>query len=125
MNCFAISFFHLIYQTSITGLYIYFKWLHSFFGNPLQRSCLENPRDGGARLAAVYGAARSWTRLKQLSSSSSSSNILLHSYINTFLINALQQQTQVFVLLLCYYKQCFSERHFEHVLFCLSMAIFF
>ena len=42
-------------------------------GNPLQCSCLENPRDGGAWWASVYGVARSQTRLKQLSSSSSSS----------------------------------------------------
>ena len=43
-------------------------------GNPLQCSCLENPRDGGAWWAAVYGVAQSRTRLKkQLSSSSSSS----------------------------------------------------
>ena len=41
-------------------------------GNPLQYSCLENPRDGGAWWAVVYGVAQSWTRLKQLSSSSSS-----------------------------------------------------
>ena len=41
-------------------------------GTPLQYSCLENPRDGGAWWAAVYGVAQSWTRLKQLSSSSSS-----------------------------------------------------
>ena len=40
-------------------------------GNPLQCSCLENPRDGGAWWAAVYGVTQSWTRLKQLSSSSS------------------------------------------------------
>ena len=33
-------------------------------GNPLQYSCLENPRDGGAWWAAVYGVAQSWTRLK-------------------------------------------------------------
>ena len=33
-------------------------------GNPLQCSCLENPRDGGAWRAAVYGVAQSWTRLK-------------------------------------------------------------
>ena len=33
-------------------------------GNPLQCSCLENPRDGGAWWAAVYGVAQSWTRLK-------------------------------------------------------------
>ena len=41
-------------------------------GNLLQCSCLENPRDGGVWWAAVYGVAQSWTRLKQLSSSSSS-----------------------------------------------------
>ena len=40
-------------------------------GNPLQCSCLENPRDGWAWWAAVYGVAQSRTRLKQLSSSSS------------------------------------------------------
>ena len=41
-------------------------------GHPLQCSCLENPRDGGAWWAAVYGVAQSRTRLKRLSSSSSS-----------------------------------------------------
>ena len=40
-------------------------------GNPLQCSCLENPRDVGAWWAAVCGAAQSQTRLKHLSSSSS------------------------------------------------------
>ena len=40
-------------------------------GNPLQCSCLENPRDGGAWWAAVYGIAQSRIRLKRLSSSSS------------------------------------------------------
>ena len=38
-------------------------------GNPLQCSCLENPRDWGAWWAAVYGVAQSWTQLKRLSSS--------------------------------------------------------
>ena len=61
------------------------EWLHFHFslscigeenGNPLQCSCLENPRDGGAWWAAVYGVAQSWTRLKRLSSSNSSSSIL-------------------------------------------------
>ena len=42
-------------------------------GNPLQCSCLENTRDGGAWWAAVYGVSRRRTRLKQFSSSSSSS----------------------------------------------------
>ena len=42
-------------------------------GNPLQYSCLENPRDGGAWWAAVYGVAQSWTRLKWLSFSTGTS----------------------------------------------------
>ena len=41
----------------------------------LQCSCLENPRDGGASRADVYGVTQSQTRLKQLSSSSSSSTV--------------------------------------------------
>ena len=41
-------------------------------GNPPQCSCLENPRDRGAWWAAIYGVAQSRTRLKRLSSSSSS-----------------------------------------------------
>ena len=61
------------------------EWLHFHFslscigeenGNPLQRSCLENPREGGAWWAAVYGVAQSRTWLKQLSSSSSSSSCI-------------------------------------------------
>ena len=35
-------------------------------GNPLQCSCLENPRDGGAWWAAVYGVTQSRTQLKRL-----------------------------------------------------------
>ena len=42
-------------------------------GNPLQRSCLENPRDRGAWWADIYGVAQSRTRLKLFSSSSSNS----------------------------------------------------
>ena len=44
-------------------------------GNPLQCSCLENPRDEGAWWAAVYGVTQSRTRLKRLSSSSSSNKL--------------------------------------------------
>ena len=56
-------------------------WTHCHFslsctgegnGNPLQCSCLENPRDGGAWWADVYGVTQSRTWLKRLSSSSSS-----------------------------------------------------
>ena len=49
-------------------------------GNPLQCSCLENPRDGGAWWAAVYGFAQSRTWLKQLSSSNTCS--WLFTYIS-------------------------------------------
>ena len=45
-------------------------------GNPLQCFCLENPRDGGAWWAAVSGVAQGRTRLKRLSSSSSSSELM-------------------------------------------------
>ena len=44
-------------------------------GDPLQCSCLENPRDGGAWWAPIYGVAQSWTRLKRLSSSSSTTEL--------------------------------------------------
>ena len=47
-------------------------------GSPLQCSCLENPRDGGAWWAAVCGVAQSRTRLKRLSSSGGSSAIFGH-----------------------------------------------
>ena len=65
------------------------EWLHFHFslscigegnGNPLQRSCLENPRDGGAWWAAVYGVAQSRTRLKRLSSSSLQTDSLTPLY---------------------------------------------
>ena len=49
-------------------------------GNPLRCFCLENPRDGGAWWAAVYGVEQSWTRLKWLSSSSSSSTFNLRDF---------------------------------------------
>ena len=66
------------------------EWLHSPFslsfigegnGNPLQCSCLENPGDGGAWWAAVYGVAQSRTRLKQLSSSSLEEGMAFRSSI--------------------------------------------
>ena len=62
------------------------EWLHFHFslsftgegnGNPLQCSCLESTRDGGAWWAAIYGVTQSWTRLKQLNSSSSIWSIIM------------------------------------------------
>ena len=75
------------------------QWLHFHFslscigegnGNPLQCPCLENPRDWGAWWTAFYGHAQSRTRLKQLSSSSSSKvNVKLE--MNNFLIKYLTE----------------------------------
>ena len=48
-------------------------------GNPLQCSCLENPRDGEAWWAAIYGVAQSQTRLKWLSSSKLLLGVCIHS----------------------------------------------
>ena len=63
-------------MTNIFGRIFFFQFLFnkSFIytegnGNPLQYSCLENPRDGGAWWTAVYWVAQSRTRLKRLSSS--------------------------------------------------------
>ena len=53
-------------------------------GNPLRCSCLENPRDGEAWWAAVYGVAQSRTRLKRLSSSSSRAVLNLHGSVRAF-----------------------------------------
>ena len=75
---------YLSRETGMSGNVVGRKRLHFHFslscigegnGNPLQCSCLENPRDGGAWWGAVYGIAQSRTRLKQLSSSSSSTVI--------------------------------------------------
>ena len=46
-------------------------------GNPLRCSCLENPRDGGAWWETVYGVTQSRTRLKRVSSSSSSNKVAM------------------------------------------------
>ena len=50
--------------------------------NPLQCSCLENPRDGGAWWAAVYGVTQSRTRLKRLSSSRQHIKKQRHYFVN-------------------------------------------
>ena len=65
-----------IYNSCASGLHSYFSLscIGKGNGNPLQCSCLENPRDRGAWYAAVYWVAQSRTQLKRLSSSSSSSS---------------------------------------------------
>ena len=54
-------------------------------GIPLHCSCLENPRDRGAWWAAIYGVAQSLTRLKRLSSSSSSMMLALRFLLMLFM----------------------------------------
>ena len=58
-----------LYTTARLHFHFSLSWVGEGNGNPLQCSCLENPRDGGAWWAAIYGVAQSQTWLKQLSSS--------------------------------------------------------
>ena len=67
-------------------------------GNPFQRSCLENPRDGEAWWAAVYGVAQSQTRLKWLSSECVCTFLKKHLSLTPFL----PKQSQ------CYAHNCHS-----------------
>ena len=64
-------------------------------GNPLQCSCLENPRDGGAWWAAAYGVMQSRTLLKRLSSSSSSTNTPWIDQTNLFSLTDPQLQCRI------------------------------
>ena len=67
-------FFFQTFSTNFVSDICFRNYIHWIFregnGNPLQYSCLENPRDGGAWWAAVYGVTQSQTRLQQCSSSS-------------------------------------------------------
>ena len=64
------------WATSLS-LFTFMNWRRKW--QPIQCSCLENPRDRGAWWAAVYGVAQSRTRLKRLSSSSSIHLLLLRA----------------------------------------------
>ena len=75
-------------------------------GNPLQCSCLGNPRDGGAWWAAVYGVAQSWTRLKWLS-----------CYFSLHKVHC--------DLLACLYKTIVSFRHLLYILHFLMLTLLF
>ena len=71
-NCLIFSICFKIHSESDTTEQLHFYFSLSCIGegngNPLQCSCLENPRDGGAWWAAVYGVTQSQTWLKWLSS---------------------------------------------------------
>ena len=93
-------------EESDTTERLHFHFSHSCIGegngNPLQCSCLENPRDSGAWWAAVYGVSQSRTRLKRLSSSSSKviphvlKFISFHQYLHRYYNGLAKKFIQVF-----------------------------
>ena len=106
----------------LIGKLIWTSW--KWNGNLLQCSCLENPRDGGAWWAAVCGVAQSRTRLKRLSSSSSSSytirkevgqitEILVQTKYNTWIKLGSRLIFWQTVKCLCHY---FSATLFHHLI---------
>ena len=78
-------------------------------GNPLQCSCLENLRDGGAWWAAISGVAQSRTRLKRLSSNLAAADLgkyTFHYYAHFLFINQLFiKMLHILKLFLLYLKQ--------------------
>ena len=71
-------------------------------GNPLQYSCLENPRDGGAWWAAVYGVAQSRTQLKWLSSSSIYVCVYIYVYMYVYIYMCVYVYTYVYIYIYIY-----------------------
>ena len=61
-------------------------------GNSLQCSCLENPRDGGAWWAAVYGVTQSRTRLKRLSSREMLIKIIMRYHLMPIRVTNIKKQ---------------------------------
>jgi len=102
---------------SIGLLRVIHDWaLHFYFslscigegnGNTLQCSCLENPRDGGAWWAAVYGVAQSRTRLKWLSSSSS--HIYTHTHVGDIYIYICIVVCRRYIYIYIYMYSCMQE----------------
>ena len=99
---------HIFFKIAVHSVYLSVVWhLYSIYGegngNPLQYSCLENPRDRGAWWAAICGVAQSWTWLKRLSSSSSTPSI----YLRLFLLKCwkISERTQIAVALNMQAKQ--------------------
>ena len=72
---FSLLFIYLLSQRNVR---LCSQFVEEGNGNPLQCSCLENPRDKGAWWAAIYGVAQSQTQLVQLISSCSSQFVSIH-----------------------------------------------
>ena len=87
-------------------------------GNPLQYSCLENPRDRGAWWAAVYGVARSRTWLKQLSSSSSRDIAYAVHLLYVVVLRLCSLSTGIFVL-----QRSQSQQNHSHKELTMNLAV--
>ena len=89
--------------------------------NPLQCSCLENPRDRGTWWASVYGVAQSWTQLKRLSSSSS---VFLTPLLYSFCFCQVHTISVLYCAHLCM-KYSLGTSNFLEEISSLSDSIFF
>ena len=94
------------------------EWLHFHFslsctgegnGNPLQCSCLENPRDGGAWCTTVSGVTQSQTQLKWRSSSSGNH----HLYITTKSHLPLLYIAAIIIFIILYHQNHHSPPHYH------------
>ena len=113
---YSVEFVSGVQQSdSVTYIYIFIqREIGEGNGNPLQCSCLENPRDRGAWWAAVCGVAQSRTRLKRLSSSGIYRERCAYPFIFQVLVNyRLLQDTEYISLgytvglgCLFYIQQC-------------------
>ena len=76
-------------------------------GNPLQYSCWGNPMDRGAWQATVHAVSKSWTRLKQLSTSTHDVFLYIYIYIYIYIVSIPGSKVCItalkFVILDCYY----------------------
>ena len=91
-------------------------------GHPLQCSCLENPRDGGAWWAAVYGVAQSRTRLKRLSSSSTTleaRSLRSNCWQDWFLQEALRVHSCLLASGSCWHSWCSPDLYTDDSNLCL------
>ena len=116
------------------SLFTFMHWRRKW--QPLQCSCLENPRDGGAWWAAVYGIAQSRTRLKRLSSSSSrlfnnsyphKCKVTSHSFLVCISVgNSDIDQLSMFWLSICMFsleKKCLFRSFAYFLLSCLFFIL--
>ena len=92
--------------------HFWLSWIGEGNGNPLQCSCLQNPRDGGAWWAAIYGVAQSRMRLKWLSSST----VFMSIPISQFIPTPFNLGNHKFVLYICD-SLCFINRFICTIIF--------